>query len=83
MLGLVFFVIGIRALDDAAGAAGVIVEFLPQAFFVGFEDGFAGNLGSTFKPAAGEVAGGQTASLIQNIDQHCRAITSLGRLWVW
>jgi len=60
---------GVGALDDAAGAASMVVDFLAQALLVGLKNRFTGNLGSAFKASTGEVAGGETASLIQNIDE--------------
>ncbi len=70
MLGAIGLVPGVGALDDAAGAAVVVVEFFAQALLVPFEDGLASDLGCALKAPAGEVAGGQSPGLVHDVDQH-------------
>ena len=80
MFRAVGLVPGVGALDDAAGAAGMVVEFLAQALLVPFKDGLAGDLGRPFKPSAREVACRQAARLVQDIDQHGRPVAVQGAL---
>ena len=47
---------------------------LPRRCLVPFKDGLTGGLGRPLKPATGEVARRQTASLVHDIDQDGRAI---------
>ena len=50
-LGAVGLVPGVGALDDAAGAAGVVVQFLAQALLVALKDGLARDVGRVLKAA--------------------------------
>ncbi len=80
MFRAVGFVPGVRALDDAPGTAGMVVEFLAQTLLVPFKDRFAGDLGRPFKPSVRKVACRQAARLVENIDQHGRPIGVQGAL---
>ncbi len=64
----------VGALDNAAGATGMVVELLAQPAAVGLKDRFAGNAGRALKAPAAEAAGRQAARLVQDVDQRGRPI---------
>ncbi len=71
---IIFIVDRVGALDDTTGAAVVVVDLFALAFLVLLEDRFTADLGSAFKTPAGEVAGRQASSLVEDVDQDGSAI---------
>ena len=70
--------INVGAFDDAAGMAAVTggaFAALGAAFLDDFGNPFARDLGGAFELTGAEVAGRQTAGLIQDVDQNGRTIS--------
>ncbi len=74
MLGAVWLVPGVGTLDDTARAARMVVELLAQALLVAVKDGLTCDVGRLFEAPAGEVARGQAAGLVHDVDQHGCAV---------
>ncbi len=64
----------VRALDHAAGVAGVVVEFLAQPLLVPLEDRLARGGRRALEAPLAEVAGGVGAGLVDDVHQHSRAV---------
>jgi len=73
-LGTVLGIPGVRALDDAAWAAGMVIDLLAFARLDALKDRLAGDLGSAIKPPPAKVSRGQAPGLVQDVDQHSRAV---------
>ncbi len=65
---------GVRALNYAAGRAGVVVELLSGALFVPREDRLTSDLCRSLEPPFAEVARGQAPYLVDDVHQHRRAV---------
>ena len=74
------FVPGIRALDDAARTAGMVVEFLVQALLVSLENCLPSDFASAFKTTTGEIMSGQPTSFIKNVDKNSCTLGVQGAL---
>ncbi len=65
---------GVGTLDDAARAAGMIVQLFAQSFLVSIEDRLATDIGSAVEATSGEVIRGQSACFIHDVNQDGRSV---------